>query len=341
MLARLRRLPRVRRAGGLRPLAARARGGRPLREAAGGAARLARRPRPPLPHGSALRARAFPRAQARARWKRGRSRAGPPSSGARARWARGGRGPCARADTRWPPSSKSIRAGSDSASTARPSCPSRQAAATAGALHLAAVGQPGAREEIRAPRRAPRPARRVGPDRGGVVIIPRSRPDDLPDPGPSSSRPRPPRPPPVPRHGEADAHPGRRGPARPRPPDVKLGAAADADRSVRRRAALAAGRIGDPAAVPALVAAPPGPGARGPADDGLRARPHRRPAGRGPAARVALKDSGARGARAGRGGAGSDRRRARRARRRADGGGGASPEGRSARDGARRRSRAA
>ena len=34
--------------------------------------------------------------------------------------------------------------------------------------------------------------------------------------------------------------------------DVKLGLA-DADRSVRRRAALAAGRIGDPAAVPALV----------------------------------------------------------------------------------------
>ncbi|HEY6098841.1 MAG TPA: HEAT repeat domain-containing protein, partial [Anaeromyxobacter sp.] len=35
-------------------------------------------------------------------------------------------------------------------------------------------------------------------------------------------------------------------------PDVKLGLA-DADRSVRRRAALAAGRIGDPGAVPALV----------------------------------------------------------------------------------------
>jgi HEAT repeat protein len=34
--------------------------------------------------------------------------------------------------------------------------------------------------------------------------------------------------------------------------DVKLGLL-DADRSVRRRAALAAGRIGDPGAVPALV----------------------------------------------------------------------------------------
>ena len=34
--------------------------------------------------------------------------------------------------------------------------------------------------------------------------------------------------------------------------DVKLGLA-DADRSIRRRAALAAGRIGDPAAIPALV----------------------------------------------------------------------------------------
>jgi hypothetical protein len=100
-----------------------------------------------------------------------------------------------------------------------------------------------------APRRAPWPARRVGPDRGGVVIILAHAPMTSLILGLLLAAPPSP-PPPVPRMEKLT----RILPARTaRPHHGRQLGLADSDRSVRRRAALAAGRIGDPGAVPALV----------------------------------------------------------------------------------------
>ena len=92
------------------------------------------------------------------RWKRERSRAGPPSCGVRVRWGRDGRGPCARAGTRSPPSSKSIRAGWDSASTA-PRRARRSGGVHRGRSPSRRRGPARRPRGDPAPRRAPRPAR--------------------------------------------------------------------------------------------------------------------------------------------------------------------------------------
>ena len=167
-----RRLPRLRRARGLRPLAARARGGRAVREAAGGAPRLARRARAALAHGSALRAGAVPRREDPAPGA-GPAGAAPAGRGVGRGPRRQGLGEGARprAGTRWWPSSRCTRA----ARAAHPRRAGRDRGgggrAWADALHLAAVGQPGAREEIR--RQAARLGLRDGrrPHRRRLVII--------------------------------------------------------------------------------------------------------------------------------------------------------------------------
>ena len=71
--------------------------------------------------------------------------------------------PCARAAIAWSRSSKSIRGRLGQRIHGVPVVPVAEAAAViAGALHLAAVGQPGAREEIR--RQAARLGLRDGAD---------------------------------------------------------------------------------------------------------------------------------------------------------------------------------
>ena len=162
-LRALGRLPRVRRARGLRPLAARARGGRAVRAScrrccSTGATRPSRLSRTDPP----LRARALPRAEDRALERGPLARGRAVVCGARAPSARAGRGPCARAAIAWPRSSRSHPRRLGQRIHGAPVVPVSEAAVIAGALHLAAVGQPGAREEIR--RQAARLGLRDGAD---------------------------------------------------------------------------------------------------------------------------------------------------------------------------------